>query len=502
MNNSSFILAINAIYAINIIASLPLLCSGTVEQQCCRQRRLSEDDAYAGIIIDPKEILNDDTRRIITKKLQQYSSTEFHYESSSAVNNSNINSSVEPSEAEKVANQTKCSNIRVAIVDDTAFRFYNDHDYDFGIDLLQHDNDNGSSNNNYSAVMMAEYVAKRLHNRLWDVKSNKEEGEEAKRIKTEEGTNKRGMTTLLDSYNDANILIYLDIRDRVVFITVDNNNPNLRRILTDKRIDRIIRNEMKPYFKNDDYGNGLIKGMEQIIDLLENNNGEEEDEQYVFFDFEGFLWIILVILHCHYNLRLKQRKRQQQRVHAKNASELSTQDIIHDEELRKTHAETTNCPICLEDFQSCCIGSDSKPIKILRCGHVFDESCFLEWITYGHGGDITKCPICRSEVGGPNTNNNDSDSNNGDDSGTLVGNREGYVSRWSFTFNRTSSHSPLMTRRSSSHLTNTSSNDSYNDDDDAITTSSSSSADSYYAFGGDDDGDTNTTSVGGRGGRF
>ena len=545
MNSSSFILGIIAIYVINIITSLPLLCSGIVEQQCCRQRRLSEDNASAGIVIDPKGILNDDTGRIITKKLQQYSSTEFHYESLSVVNNSKINSSVEPSEAEKVANQTvrvttttnddynnddvdddenivdnysvdchnseKCSIIRVqfavAIVDDTAFRFYNEHDYDFGIDLLQHDNDNGNNNNNYSIVMMAEYVAKRLHNQLWDVKSNKEEGEEEKRIKTEEGTNKRGMTTLLDNYNDANILIYLDIRDRIVFISVDNN-PNLRRILTDKHIDRIIRNEMKPHFKNDDYGNGLIKGMEQIIDLLENNNGEEEDEQYVFFDFGGFLWIILVILHCHYNLRLKQRKRQQQRVHAKNASELSTQDIIHAEELRKTYAETTNCPICLEDFQSCCIGSDSKPIKILRCGHVFDESCFLEWITYGHGGDITKCPICRSEVGGSTTNNNDNDSNNGDDnyddddSGTLVGNREGYVSRWSYTFNSTSSHSPLMTRRSSSHLTNTSSDDSDNDDDDAITTSSSSSGDSYYAFGGDDDGDTTTTSVGGRGGRF
>ncbi|OEU06846.1 hypothetical protein FRACYDRAFT_252664 [Fragilariopsis cylindrus CCMP1102] len=320
MNNSTFILGIIAIYVVHIITSLPLLCSGTVEQQCCRHRRLSEDDAYAGIIIDPEGILNDDTKRIITDKLQQYSSPEFYYESSSAVNNSNTNNNVEPSEAEKVADQTvhvtttttnddyknddidddgnivdtygvdchnseKCSIIRiqfaVAIVDDTAFRFYNEHDYDFGIDLLQHDNDNGNNNNNYSIVMMAEYVAKRLHNRLWDVKSNKEEGEEEKRIKTEEGTNKRGMTTLLD-----------------------------------------------------------------------------------------------------------------------------------------------------------------------------------------------------------------------------IGNREGYVSRWSYIFNRSSSHSPLMTRRSSSHLTNTSSDDSDNDDDDAITTSSSSSGDSYYAFGGDDDGDTTTTSVGGRGGRF
>jgi uncharacterized membrane protein YgcG len=538
---------------------LPLCSGGTVEQPC-HQSQLFEDDASAGIIIDPKGILNDNTKRIIVDKLRQYSSTEFYYESS-AVNNNN-NNIVEPSEAAKVANQTvrvtttddidndknsvdnydfDCHNsekciirvqFAVAIVDDTTFRFNNDYDYDFGSGLLQHDNDNGNNNNNYNVEIMAEDVAKRLHNRLWDVRSNKEEEEEeGKGIETKKGTNKHGMTTLFDNENDANILIYLDIRDRVVFISVDNN-PNLRRILTDKRIDRIIRYEMKPYFKNDDYGNGLIKGMEQIVDLLKNN-GEEKDKQSMiveqnlldFFGWfnnvsgggGGFLWIILVMLHCYYHLKLKQRKRQQQRVYAQTASELSTQDITHAEELRKTYAKTTNCPICLEDFQSCCIGSDSKPIKILRCGHVFDESCFLEWITCGRGGDITKCPICRSDVGGSNintnTNNNDNDSDNGTDnyydSGTLVGNREGNIARWSFTFNRTSSHSPLMARNRSL-FTNTSSddnNDNDNDNNDSITTSSSSSGsgsgsgDSYYAFGGNDDGGT-TTSVGGRGGRF
>jgi uncharacterized membrane protein YgcG len=557
MNNSSFILGIIvAIYVINIITSLPL-CSGTVEQQC-RQRRLFEDDSYAGIIIDPKGILNDDTKRIITDKLQQYSSPEFYYESSSAVNNNN---NVGPSESAKVANQTvrvtttddyknddidndenivdnhdvDCHNsekcitrgvqFAVAIVDDTTFRFNNDYDYDFGSDLLQHDNDNGNNNNNYNAEIMAEYVAKTLHNRLWDVRFNKEE-EEEERIETKKGTNKRGMTTLPDHDTDANILIYLDIRDRVVFISVDNNNPNLRRILTDKRIDRIIRNEMKPYFKNDDYGNGLIKGMEQIVDLLKND-GEDDDKQSImiletilldFFGWfndvfgcggGGFLWMTSVMLHCYYHLKLKQRERQQQqqRIYAKTASELSAQDIIHAEKLRKTYAKTTNCPICLEDFQTCCIGSDSRPIKTLRCGHVFDESCFLEWITYGHGGDITKCPICRSDVGGSNTNTNkyDNDSDNGDennydDSGTTVGNRERNVARLSYTFNRASpSPSPLMAR-SRSLFTNTSSDDNNDDGDDSITTNSS--GDSYYAFGGGDDGGSTTTSVGGRGGRF
>ena len=43
------------------------------------------------------------------------------------------------------------------------------------------------------------------------------------------------------------------------------------------------------------------------------------------------------------------------------------------------------------------IGSDGKPIKLLRCGHTFDQTCWKHWINSGRG-DISKCPICRQDV--------------------------------------------------------------------------------------------------------
>ena len=45
-------------------------------------------------------------------------------------------------------------------------------------------------------------------------------------------------------------------------------------------------------------------------------------------------------------------------------------------------------------------GSDGLPLKLLRCGHVFDETCWKEYVTTGHG-DIRVCPICKQDIGAP-----------------------------------------------------------------------------------------------------
>jgi uncharacterized membrane protein YgcG len=44
------------------------------------------------------------------------------------------------------------------------------------------------------------------------------------------------------------------------------------------------------------------------------------------------------------------------------------------------------------------LGSDGLPITLLRCGHVFDQTCWLEWVHSGQG-QIDKCPICKQHVG-------------------------------------------------------------------------------------------------------
>lgn len=83
------------------------------------------------------------------------------------------------------------------------------------------------------------------------------------------------------------------------------------------------------------------------------------------------------------------------------------------------------CPICLEPFDTAnkqppdekpssnkqqrnikrvdsfgipLIGTDDKPIKMLRCGHIYDLSCWKIWVDSGQGNPWV-CPVCRQDVG-------------------------------------------------------------------------------------------------------
>ena len=84
------------------------------------------------------------------------------------------------------------------------------------------------------------------------------------------------------------------------------------------------------------------------------------------------------------------------------------------------------CPICLEPFEPDIatidmeqslekhkqrhtridsygiplIGTDDKPIKLLRCGHIFDMTCWQMWVDSGQG-NVLICPVCRQDVGAP-----------------------------------------------------------------------------------------------------
>lgn len=44
------------------------------------------------------------------------------------------------------------------------------------------------------------------------------------------------------------------------------------------------------------------------------------------------------------------------------------------------------------------IGTDNKPIKMLRCGHIFDSTCWKIWVDSGQGNPWV-CPVCRQDVG-------------------------------------------------------------------------------------------------------
>jgi len=43
-------------------------------------------------------------------------------------------------------------------------------------------------------------------------------------------------------------------------------------------------------------------------------------------------------------------------------------------------------------------GADGRGIKLLRCGHIFCESCWKTWVHSGCGNPCN-CPVCRQDVG-------------------------------------------------------------------------------------------------------
>lgn len=47
------------------------------------------------------------------------------------------------------------------------------------------------------------------------------------------------------------------------------------------------------------------------------------------------------------------------------------------------------------------VGSDDRPIKLLRCGHIFDMTCWQTWVDSGTCGNPWICPVCRQDVGRP-----------------------------------------------------------------------------------------------------
>lgn len=79
--------------------------------------------------------------------------------------------------------------------------------------------------------------------------------------------------------------------------------------------------------------------------------------------------------------------------------------------------QCSSCPICLEPFKKeegetlFTHGSDGLPLKLLRCGHVFDETCWSEWITNG-SGNFRRCPICQQDVGAGGNETAQNSSNN------------------------------------------------------------------------------------------
>jgi len=188
------------------------------------------------------------------------------------------------------------------------------------------------------------------------------------------------------------VLIFLSVDDRVVYIS---RGSSFDVLLRNSRIDSIV-NDLKPSLRQAKYGEGLSLAVELIGTHIQKGEPKWDELIWDYLKIEYLLLSLYVFAILH-SMRQARRRREAQRVYAEAASQLSAIDRAQAEALQGQF-NATSCPICLEDFVSDRIGSDDRPIKLLRCGHVFDATCWEEWVNSGQG-QVSKCPICKKDVG-------------------------------------------------------------------------------------------------------
>jgi uncharacterized membrane protein YgcG len=216
------------------------------------------------------------------------------------------------------------------------------------------------------------------------------------------------------------ILVFLSMDDRAIFISTGDA---IKPVLTNHRLDKVM-NEMKPLLRQVKYGEALQNAIYGIGKYVEAGEPDRSERLWSFLsDAWPFAMFASMISFVALQGRLQQRR---QREYARVQTQLTELDRHRAEALQGRY-RCTSCPICLNDFESengddnssseaPKIGSDGLPLRLLRCGHVFDETCWTEWIETGQG-NFRKCPICNQDVGATiNTDRPESSdrSNNGD----------------------------------------------------------------------------------------
>jgi uncharacterized membrane protein YgcG len=254
------------------------------------------------------------------------------------------------------------------------------------------------------------------------------------------------------------ILIFLSIQDRVCFISTGSA---ISTILPWWRLEHIV-SSMKPDLHHRDYGHALLTAIDDLSEMLAAGPPTMTDR---FHDFMARFGVVIAfaIFTFFFGAWGEFRERRKRWQYAESRSKLSH---VEREKARllQRQFKTNSCPICLETFdygedlflqagdlppplsreeegneeeEQCApcssmfgrssVGNDQKErsndnslrrvdsygtplwggdrrkIKLLRCGHIFCESCWKGWVHSGHGNPCI-CPVCRQDVGKPAKN--------------------------------------------------------------------------------------------------
>lgn len=215
----------------------------------------------------------------------------------------------------------------------------------------------------------------------------------------------------------SGILVFVSVADRVCFVSTGSD---MSRVLPWWRLEHVVSN-MKPSLRRGSYGDAILGAIDDVSEMLEAGPPALRER---FNDFVARFGVVLAFASFTFFFAAwgEYRDRRRRWQHAESRSKLSPQER---EKARKLQREyhTMSCPICLENFDIKAeestgdeenissgmrrvdsfgiplSGTDGQPLKILRCGHIFDSSCWGTWVQSGQGNP-NQCPVCRMDVGG------------------------------------------------------------------------------------------------------
>jgi hypothetical protein len=232
------------------------------------------------------------------------------------------------------------------------------------------------------------------------------------------------------------VLIFMSVQDRACYITA---GTGVSQILPWWRLDHVVGASIRPELRRGDYGTALVKAIHDLAHMLQVGPPTVSDRCHDFVARFGVV-IAFAIFTFFFGAWGEYRDRRKRWHYAEQRSKLSGVEIDKARQLQKVY-RTKMCPICLEMFDygdtDACFqekeqggydyetvdgmllagfrssskslrrvdsygiplkGFDGRKLKLLRCGHIFCETCWRKWVHSGCGNSCN-CPVCRQDCG-------------------------------------------------------------------------------------------------------
>lgn len=229
-----------------------------------------------------------------------------------------------------------------------------------------------------------------------------------------------------NSCSQLGILIFVSVKDLTCYIV---SGAAVESVIPWWRME-YIANEIKAGLKQrQNYGKTLLGAISDLRILAEMGPPSVSDRIGDFLKrFGAVVGFSLFAFICAFGSEYGDRIRRWHIIEKR--SKLNSGDKIRAMSLQEEF-HCTSCPICLEEFPSSnylhsklkfkdskitldtnmegtenngesvpLFGNDGLPLKLLRCGHAFDFTCWKCWVEKGNG-DPFKCPVCRQDIGSP-----------------------------------------------------------------------------------------------------